>query len=133
MLNHAGCEFVLAKKNFAGLFLFQEHGLLFAVRAHHGFDARVDGAGDLDHFANVEGIGSGDHQDRCAVNMGLKEHRGFGGIAGYRRYAALAQALDDFAILLGDDNRYAMRGQRLADAPANAAVADDDNMSGQAL
>ena len=39
MLNHAGREFVLAKKNFTGLLFFQEHGFVLAVRTQNGLYA----------------------------------------------------------------------------------------------
>ena len=38
VLDHAARELVLAEKNPAGFFLFQQRGLFFAVRAHDGLD-----------------------------------------------------------------------------------------------
>ena len=103
MLDHAAGELVLAEENLAGFFLLEQCRFFFAVRAHDGLDARIDGARDLDHAAHVEGVRRGDHQHARAVNVGLNQHIGIGSVAGDGRNAALAELLDDFAILFGDD------------------------------
>src|SRR5918994_2594641 len=99
MLDDAAGEFVFAEKHFAGVFFFEQHGLLFAVRAHDRFDARVNGARDLDHAPDIERVGGGDHQNARAVDMRLYQYIRVGSVAGNGRYTALAKLLDDFAIL----------------------------------
>ena len=41
--------------------------------------------------------------------------------------------LDDFTVVLHDDNRDAVGGQRRADAPADTSVPDDHHVSGKAI
>ena len=82
MLDDVAGELVLAEKYFAGVFFFEQRDLLFAVRAHDRFDARVDGARDLDHAPDIERIGGRDHQHARAVDMGLNQYVGIGSVAG---------------------------------------------------
>jgi hypothetical protein len=62
----------------------------------------------------------------------LNQDGGVGSVAGNGRHAALAQFLDDLTILLGDDKRYAIRGQCFADAPADPAITHQYDLSRQA-
>ena len=44
---------------------------------------------------------------RARGDVRLDQHRRVGGVARYGRDAALAQLLDELAVLLGDDERHA--------------------------
>src|SRR5438445_9019071 len=103
------------------------------MRAHHRLDARVECARDLDHPPHIERIRSRDHQHTRPRDMLLNENGGFRSVAGYSGYPALAQLLDDLAILLGHHKRYALLGQSFPDAPADAAIARQHQVSGQAI
>lgn len=120
MLDHAAGELMFAEKYLTGIFLFQERGLFFAVRAHDRLDARVDRVRDLDHAANFQRVRGGDHEHTGALDMRLNENRGIGSVARNRRDIAPAQLLDDLAIFFGHHERDAVGGQRLANAPTDA-------------
>src|SRR5262245_54527295 len=103
MARHGQGELVLAEKYLAGVFLFQERGFLFTVRAHNRVDARIDRAGGLDHAANVESIRRRDYEQAGAVNMGLDKNRGIRSIAEDGRDVACAQLLDNLPVCLSND------------------------------
>ena len=131
MLDHAAGELLLAEENSAGSFFLEQCCFFFTVRAHDGLDARIDGARDLDHAAHVQGVRRGDHQHPRAVSVGLNQRIGIGSVAGDGGNAALAELLDDFAVLFGDDEGYASGGERFADASADAAVSDQHDVAGE--
>src|SRR6516162_7875817 len=129
MARHGEGELVLTQEYFPGIFLFEKHRLFLAVRAHHRLDARVHRARDLNHAAHVKRVRGGDHQHARPLDMRLNEDGGLGSIARDGRYAAVAPLLDDLTILLGHYERYALISQRFTDAPADAAIAHQDNLS----
>ena len=109
VLDHAAGELVLAEKNPAGVFLFQQRGLFFAVRAHDDLDSGVHRARGLDHAPNIKRVWHGDYEQARAMDMRLDQNGGIRGVAGNSRDVACAQLLDDLAILLGNDERDALR------------------------
>lgn len=130
---HSEGELVLAQKNFAGVFFFEKHRFLLAVRAHHRLDPRIDRAREFDHAAHIQRIRCGDHQHACAVDMCLNQNRWFGGVAGNGGHTTLAQFLDDLTIFLGDDKGYAVGSQCFTDAAADSAVAHQHHLAGKPI
>src|SRR6476659_7507618 len=109
VLDHAAGQLVLTEKNPASVFLFQQRGLFFAVRAHDDLDSGVHRARGFDHAPNIEHVWYGDYEQPRAMDMRLDQNGGIGGVAGNSRNVACAQLLDDLAIFLGNDERDALR------------------------
>ena len=82
VLDHTVGELVFAKKNLTGMFLFEQNGVFFTVRADDRFDPRVYRARDLNHSAHVQGVGSRNHEHAGSMDMRLDQYVGIRSVAG---------------------------------------------------
>ena len=79
----------------------------------------------------MEGIRRGNHQQQCVCNVGLDQHLGLGGIARHCRNVALAQLVDQFAVLFGHHEMHALRHQGVGDHASDPSVADQHHLPTQ--
>jgi hypothetical protein len=91
-----------------------------------GFSAR-----GFDHLPYVEGIGCRNDQQARPRDVGLDEHRRIRGIPRDRGNVARTQVLDQFALLLGDDERDLLLAERVGDPATDPAVPDQHHLSGE--
>src|ERR671914_1119959 len=130
---HAECKLILSHEHLPGLLFPEQRCLFVAMGAHDRFHVRFERARDFDHFPRSECIRDGDHQHLRPGDMRLNEHRGVGGIPGDSWYTAFTQPLDELTVLLSHNDWYAALGQRFTDAPADAAIAYENDMPIKAI
>ena len=93
---------------------------------------RILGAGLLADLAGFEAAGDGDEEADSPADGGGGEHLRVGGIADQKLGAVALGRLDRVGIVLDDQELGTLREQAGAEQAADAAVADDDDVVGQA-
>jgi hypothetical protein len=130
MMAHRIRELRFAKINLIGGLLLEEHSLLLIVRAHDGFDLRVQRTGGLDHLPYIECVGRGDDQQGGFGDMSLDQHRGIRSIAGDGGKPFSSEPFDQLTVFLGDDIRDTVIRQHLPDPPSHTAIANQNHLAG---
>ena len=127
--HHAQRKLVLTQKYRSRVFVAQQRRLFIAMGAHQGLDLRVEHACGLDHATRTQRIRGRNHQHVRPRNMRLNQDGRVRGITRDGMDSAFAQGLDQFTVLLSHDERQPVCGQRFADTPADAAIADEHHMA----
>ena len=91
IVRHAGGQFMLADEHPVGAVAFQQFGFFVAVGQHDDLDPGIEDVRGFNHPPRPRRIGHGDHQYPRPRDMGLDQHRGFGGVTGNGGDAAGAQ------------------------------------------